>query len=176
MVAPHSEWLWKLPTDLVRYQCLIQTFDFDSIGSQLPPQIYCDLMTGTLPGRNRIARWRWLPILSKSNVCIRHWYLTKSVGASTATQSGVPPFQNHRDLYDTIDSNPLGNTPWESFSLRFNGYQPEGHVSSWMDTDYNSGFVIHADLFITSSQTQISRRVWLHTLSRARYQWKSSLS
>jgi len=61
-------------------------------------------------------------------------------GASTATQGGVPPFQNHQDLYDTIDSTPLGNTPWESFSLCFNGYQPEGQVSSWMDTDYNFWF------------------------------------
>jgi len=58
-------------------------------------------------------------------------------GASTATQGGAPPFQNHQHLHDTIDSTPLGNTPWESFSLRFNGYWPEGQVSSWMDTDYN---------------------------------------
>src|SRR5882724_8755865 len=61
-------------------------------------------------------------------------------GASTATQGGTPPFQNHQDLYDTIDSTPLGNTLWESFSLCFNGYQPEGQVSSWMDTDYNFWF------------------------------------
>jgi len=40
MVVPHPEWLWKLPTDLVRYQCLMQTFDFDGIGSQTPQILF----------------------------------------------------------------------------------------------------------------------------------------
>ena len=61
-------------------------------------------------------------------------------GASTAAQGGTPPFQNHRDLYDTIDSTPLGDIPWESFSLRFNGDRREGQDLSWMDTDYDFWF------------------------------------
>ena len=37
---------WKLLTDLVRYQCLMQTFDFNGIGSQ-PHQILFSLGKGT---------------------------------------------------------------------------------------------------------------------------------
>ena len=58
-------------------------------------------------------------------------------GASTAAQGEAPPFQNHRDLYDTIDSTPLGDIPWESFSLRFSQDRCGDHVPSWMDTDYD---------------------------------------
>jgi len=95
-----------------------------------------NLMTVPLPRPNQIWGGQ-LPILSKSNVCIRHWYLTKSVGSFHSHSGWAPPLQNHWDLYNTIDSTPLGDTPWESFSLCFNGYQPEGQDSSWMDTDYD---------------------------------------
>ena len=30
-----------------------------------------------------------------------------------------PPFHNHKELYDTIDSTPLGDVPWESFKVKF---------------------------------------------------------
>ena len=61
-------------------------------------------------------------------------------GASAAAQGGAQPFQNHRDLYDTIDSTPLGDVLWESFFLRFNGDHPEDQVPSWMNTEYEFWF------------------------------------
>ena len=36
-----------------------------------------------------------------------------------------PPFTNAKDLYDTIDSTPLGDTPWQSFTLIYKGPLPE---------------------------------------------------
>ena len=56
-------------------------------------------------------------------------------GASSAAHGEVPPFQNHKDLYSTIDSTPLGDVPWESFSLGFNDEVPR-----WMDADYEVWF------------------------------------
>ena len=49
----------------------------------------------------------------------------------------LPPFSNHIDLYNTIDSMPLGNVAWQSFSLRYNGDEvPEGIIPQWMTSDY----------------------------------------
>jgi hypothetical protein len=61
-------------------------------------------------------------------------------GTSSAAHGEAPPFRNHKDLYSTIDSTPLGDVIWESFSLRFNGLRPDGDVPRWMDTDYDVWF------------------------------------
>ena len=61
-------------------------------------------------------------------------------GASAATSGGTAPFQNHKDLYSTIDATPLGDVPWQSFSLHFNGNLPEGEAPSWMDASYDVWF------------------------------------
>ncbi|KAF8528622.1 hypothetical protein JB92DRAFT_3081421 [Gautieria morchelliformis] len=36
-------------------------------------------------------------------------------------------------MYDTIDSTPLGDISWESFSLQYNGEIPADNVPSWME-------------------------------------------
>ena len=52
-----------------------------------------------------------------------------------------PPFANHMDLYNTIDSTPLGDVAWQSFSLRYNGDEvPEGTVPQWMTSEYEVWF------------------------------------
>jgi hypothetical protein len=58
--------------------------------------------------------------------------------ASTLLQHDEkPPFTNHTDLYNTIDSTPLGDVQWQNFSLRYNGDEvPEGTVPQWMTSDY----------------------------------------
>ena len=61
-------------------------------------------------------------------------------GASAATHGQPPPFQNHEELYKTIDSTPLGDVEWECFSMRHNGEKPEGTVPSWMEADYDVWF------------------------------------
>jgi hypothetical protein len=46
------------------------------------------------------------------------------------------PFKNHRDLYETIDSITLGDVPWTSASLSYEGPRPEsGPVPAWMITE-----------------------------------------
>lgn len=57
--------------------------------------------------------------------------------ASLAAHGEPAPFQNHKHLYDTIDATPLGDIPWTSFSLQFNGNRPDGEVPSWMDANYD---------------------------------------
>ncbi|KAH7905684.1 hypothetical protein BJ138DRAFT_1138203 [Hygrophoropsis aurantiaca] len=35
-----------------------------------------------------------------------------------------PPFADHKDLYQTIDSTPLGDVPWNTFSVSYHGEKP----------------------------------------------------
>jgi Plavaka transposase len=52
-----------------------------------------------------------------------------------------PPFVNHTDLYDTIDSIPLGDVPWQCFQTSFRGAKPTtGEIPSWMTTEYEVWF------------------------------------
>jgi len=61
-------------------------------------------------------------------------------GASAVSHGGSAPFQNHKHMYDTIDATPLGDVPWRSFSLHYNGKQPDGEVPSWMNAGYDVWF------------------------------------
>ncbi|KAJ8587763.1 hypothetical protein M405DRAFT_904199 [Rhizopogon salebrosus TDB-379] len=61
--------------------------------------------------------------------------------ASLAPHSDTPPFANHIDMYDAIDSTPLGDVPWQSFSSQYNGTLPEGDVPpEWMTSEYDVWF------------------------------------
>lgn len=44
---------------------------------------------------------------------------------SLAAHNDSPPFKNVKAMYDTIDSTPLGDIPWQSFTLNFNGTPPQ---------------------------------------------------
>jgi hypothetical protein len=43
-----------------------------------------------------------------------------------AVHNNNPLFADHRDLYKTIDTTPLGDVAWQSFSLQYNGDKPAG--------------------------------------------------
>ena len=43
-------------------------------------------------------------------------------------------------MYDTIDATPLGDVPWKSFFLHYNGNQPDGEVPSWMNAGHDVWF------------------------------------
>lgn len=56
--------------------------------------------------------------------------------ASLAEHGAEPPFSSHKDIYDTIDSTPLGDVVWESFNLRYNGEIPRGEVPEWTSAEF----------------------------------------
>ena len=73
-------------------------------------------------------------------------FIFKLWAASLAAHHDSPPFSNHTEMYNTIDSTPLGDLPWKSFSLEYNGDVPEGDVPSWMTTEYDVWFRDPRDL------------------------------
>lgn len=66
--------------------------------------------------------------------------LTTLWAATLVPHGASPPFDNHTDLYNTIDSTPLGDVPWENFSLQYNGDIPAGETPSWMNAKYKVWF------------------------------------
>ena len=49
------------------------------------------------------------------NILLELW------AASLLKHNDELAFANHKDIYDTIDMTPLGDIPWQSFSVRYNG-------------------------------------------------------
>ena len=56
--------------------------------------------------------------------------------ATLLKHDDTPPFANHTDLFNTIDSTPLGDVPWQTFSLNFNGEVPDD-APSWMSSSFD---------------------------------------
>jgi Plavaka transposase len=59
---------------------------------------------------------------------------------SLLKHNDTPIFANHSDLYNTIDSTPLGDVPWQHFSLRYVGEVPDSDVPQWMSSEYEVWF------------------------------------
>ena len=49
----------------------------------------------------------------------------------------APPFTNHRDLYKTIDKASIGNVPWQSFHMHYQGEVPVNEPPSWMVSNFD---------------------------------------
>jgi hypothetical protein len=68
------------------------------------------------------------------DVLLRLW------AASLAPHEASPPFRDHTHLYDTIDSIRVGDVPWESSTLYYDGPRPDGPVPTWMTSEYQVWF------------------------------------
>ena len=61
--------------------------------------------------------------------------------ALLAQHNDVPPFKNTKSMYNTINSTPLGDVLWQSFTLKYNGDLPDGKVPApWVETDYDAWY------------------------------------
>ena len=62
--------------------------------------------------------------------------------ASLAIHNDEPPFSKTTELYNTIDSTPLGDVTWESFALQYNGpwLVKTTPPAPWMQAEYDIWF------------------------------------
>ena len=51
-----------------------------------------------------------------------------------------PPFSTSTEMYNTINTTPLGDIPWQSTSLQYDGAKPVSKVPSWMKSNYDIWF------------------------------------
>jgi hypothetical protein len=59
--------------------------------------------------------------------------------ASLACHNESPPFSDHQDLYNSIDSTPIGGVPWQSATLSYDGPRHE-QQPLWMKSEYTIWF------------------------------------
>lgn len=60
-----------------------------------------------------------------------------SLWAATLNQhNDSPPFTNHVNMLKIIDSSTLGNVPWQSFMVSYQGQKPDREVPEWMNTEF----------------------------------------
>ena len=62
--------------------------------------------------------------------------------ASLSPHHDSPPFANAKAMYDTINSTPLGDIPWQSFTLDYNGpppntLEPNSENLPWTTANYD---------------------------------------
>ncbi|EIW73736.1 hypothetical protein CONPUDRAFT_25438, partial [Coniophora puteana RWD-64-598 SS2] len=50
------------------------------------------------------------------------------------------PFPDHKTMYRTIDAIEVGNIPWQSFNITYQGPRPSNHVPPWMKAEYDVWF------------------------------------
>jgi hypothetical protein len=119
----------------------------DEIGKDIPPDT-------PLPPRNSDnGPDDWTPYNSRLEFEVANFlfhrnqmsagdinFLLSLWAASLAVHGDEPPFSKATDMYNTIDSTPLGDLAWESFSLQYNGTQPDNNVPSWMEAEYDVWF------------------------------------
>lgn len=60
--------------------------------------------------------------------------------AATLPPGQDPPFTNSRDLYESIDTIPLGDIAWQEFKITYTGPRPDDKVPSWMLHEYTVWF------------------------------------
>lgn len=63
-------------------------------------------------------------------------FLMDAFAAFGHSHGQSPSFANHEDLHQVIDSIPLSNAPWHSFSAEYTGNIPETNPSSWVTAEY----------------------------------------
>ena len=114
----------------------------DEHGIELPP--------GTSPSpQKQKARDDWFPYRNRVQFEVADFlyrrnqmsardinFLLNIWEATLVTHGEEPPFRNCADLYATIDATVVGDTPWQSATLNYNGQRPEGPVPSWMESEH----------------------------------------
>ena len=91
-----------------------------------------------MPFRNRVEFEAAEFLFCKDQMSASHIDALLDLWAATLEKhNDHPPFANHRDLYQTIDSIPLGDVPWQSFAVKFCGDKPDVNVPPWMNGSYD---------------------------------------
>ncbi|KAG1886571.1 hypothetical protein F4604DRAFT_1877832 [Suillus subluteus] len=114
----------------------------DSIDQNSPPPLRTDtLPTDWTPYESRVAFETAEFLFTRNQMSAGQIDTLLDLWAATLIQyNDSPPFASHHDLYDTIDSTPLGDIAWESFSMSYKGVKPAENVPPWMKATYEVWF------------------------------------
>ncbi|KAG1738865.1 uncharacterized protein EDB91DRAFT_1237652 [Suillus paluster] len=110
----------------------------DFIDQNSPPPLRTNaLPTDWTPYKSRVAFETAEFLFTRNQMSAGQIDTLLDLWAATLIQyNDSPPFALHCDLYDTIDSTPLGDVAWESFSMSYKGVKPAENVLPWMKVTY----------------------------------------
>ncbi|KAM6496272.1 hypothetical protein JOM56_008978 [Amanita muscaria] len=116
----------------------------DSLGRDLPPD---SMPPSPEPA---ITGWEFQPFADHAEFSLAEFLYTRNqtpamqidrlmdIWACKTPETG-PPFADHKDLYDAIDSIELGDAPWQSFAVSYSGDLPSDEdfeLPPWMTAEY----------------------------------------
>ncbi|KAF8488275.1 hypothetical protein F5888DRAFT_1796370 [Russula emetica] len=99
----------------------------DENGNFLPPN------TPPSPRRPHTDPEDWTPYESRLQFETAEFLFTRNQMSAGHIDTASQPLGC---LYDTIDSTPLGDVPWEAFNLKYGDTLPENEVPAWMTSEY----------------------------------------
>lgn len=175
----------------------------DSLGNYLPPATLPPPYT--LPGADGAAHNDWEPFHNRAQFEIADFLYRRNqmpgvqvdvlfdLWAASGDDGTEPPFANHNDLYETIDSIQLGDLPWISFTVKYSGPLPAGEntVPTWMISEYevwcrdvrllmraqlaNPDFDKEIDYFPLQTFGPTGKREWSNVMT-GNWAWKQAVS
>jgi hypothetical protein len=88
----------------------------------------------------------WDPFNSRIEFDFAHYHfveaqssaglINKALDIWAATVSGTAPWKSSKQLYATIDAIKLGDSPWKTYTVRYQGPLPTGTAPKWMTQTY----------------------------------------
>ncbi|KAG2084606.1 uncharacterized protein F5147DRAFT_748792 [Suillus discolor] len=160
----------------------------DAAGNFLPPDTEPPSLTSRQPGdwtpyHNRMefktAKFLYKKVQMSASDIDKLMHLW---GLGLTRHGDAPPFVDHRDLYSTIDKTPIGDVPWQSFSMKYSADDdPNSSLTPWMDATYTTWFrdphtIIHNMLGNPNFKNEIDYapyREWKGTGDSATRQWRN---
>ncbi|KAG2037356.1 hypothetical protein BDR03DRAFT_864200, partial [Suillus americanus] len=107
----------------------------------LPPPRTEALPTDWTPYENRVAFETAEFLYTRNQMSAGQIDTLLDLWAATLIKhDDSPPFTGHRDLYETIDSTPLGDVPWQTFLMSYSRTSPAENVPPWMTAEYDVWF------------------------------------
>ncbi|KAG1727079.1 uncharacterized protein EDB91DRAFT_1239580 [Suillus paluster] len=93
-----------------------------------------------------------------------------------------PPFGDHRNLYNIIDSSPFGNVKWQKIMVAYDGERLTDDIKPWMDDKYEVWFhdpckVMHNMLVNPTYASEINYHSYREYSTKGdKRQWKDFMS
>jgi hypothetical protein len=145
----------------------------------------------------------WVPFGSRLDFDFAHYHFVEAQSSAGAIDTALDmwqasilkhgenvPWTNAQDLYNTIDSIQLGDAPWKTYKISYDGPLPPGTPPKWMTETYelcarDSRLVLHNQLassefkgmtnFVPYQQFDgEGRRIWSNFMS-ADWAWKQAV-
>jgi hypothetical protein len=136
----------------------------------------------------------WNPFISRIEFDFAHYHFVEAqslaglinkaldLWAATVVEfGGAAPWKNSKELYATIDAIKRSESPWKTYTVRYQGPRPLGALPKWMTQTYelctrDSRQVIHHQLKTTEFKDKINLSPYRQFDSNHQRTWSNLMS